>query len=104
MAMKYLFFFYCLAVPALAIGALDVDGSCRAQFHPIHESGSNVAIAGFLWDSLHQSDSEYAALLVPVLMKNKVYGINYGGSFMSECLESNLSIREVIDKLRHLVK
>jgi len=77
MAMKYLFFFYCLAVPALAIGALDVDGSCRAQFHPIHESGSNVAIAGFLWDSLHQSDSEYAALLVPVLMKNKVYGIWY---------------------------
>jgi len=88
----------------MAIGALDVDHSCRAQFQTIHESGSDVAIAGFLWDSLHQSESEYADLLVPVLMKNKVYGINYGGSFMSECLESNLSIREVIDKLKYLVK
>jgi len=102
--MKYSFFFYCLVVPELAIGALDVDDSCRIQYQPIHESGSNVAIAGFLWDSLHQSDSEYAALLVPVLMKNKVYGTNYGGRFMNECLKSNLSIREVIDKLKYLVK
>ena len=82
-----------------AIAGLNIDKDCASQYKPVLNTNNNEKIANFMLESIRLSDKEYYNALIPFLKRNEEYAFKYSSRFAKECLNSRLSIEQVVMKM-----
>lgn len=78
---------------------VDINKDCAAQYQPVLDSDNNELIAGFMLNSIIESDKYYAESLIPALIRNEAYGFKYSVRFARECLSSGKTVKGVVSTM-----